>query len=90
MTQVGILEAKTRLSALVEQIEAGGEAIVITRPGRPVAKLGSLDDRPTRPRSRFGDADRVERLERLGVRLQEAHPDLVDLSWEDMKALARE
>lgn len=31
-------EAKTRLSALVAEVEAGGE-VVITRRGRPVARL---------------------------------------------------
>ncbi len=90
MPQVGILEAKTRFSALVEEIEAGGETIVITRHGRPVAKLAALNERPAEARRRFGDDDRVERLQRLGARLQEAHPEHQRLSWEDMKALARE
>lgn len=35
---VNIYEAKTRLSALVSQVEAGSE-ITIARAGRPVAKL---------------------------------------------------
>ncbi len=38
MTSVGMHEAKTRLSALVQEVEAGGE-VVITRHGRPVARL---------------------------------------------------
>jgi prevent-host-death family protein len=35
---VGMFEAKTKLSALVEEVEKGG-AVVITRHGKPVAKL---------------------------------------------------
>jgi len=38
MKSIGIYEAKSRLSELVEQAEAGQE-ITITRRGRPVAKL---------------------------------------------------
>ena len=35
---VGMFEAKTNLSALVEEVEKGGN-VVITRRGKPVAKL---------------------------------------------------
>jgi prevent-host-death family protein len=38
MAQVGMHEAKTKLSQLVERAEAG-EEIVITRNGKPVARL---------------------------------------------------
>jgi prevent-host-death family protein len=38
MTQVGMHEAKTQLSKLVERAE-GGEEIVITRRGEPAARL---------------------------------------------------
>ena len=38
MTEVGAFEAKTHLSALLDRVEAG-EEIVITRHGRPVARL---------------------------------------------------
>ncbi|MEA2182585.1 MAG: hypothetical protein QOF69_1770 [Solirubrobacteraceae bacterium] len=38
MTQIGMHEAKTRLSQLVERAEAG-EDIVIARNGKPVARL---------------------------------------------------
>jgi prevent-host-death family protein len=36
---VGIFEAKTRLSELVEQVAGGGDAVVITKRGKPVARL---------------------------------------------------
>lgn len=38
MKQVGIFEAKTNLSSLVDEVEKGQE-IVITRHGKPVARL---------------------------------------------------
>jgi prevent-host-death family protein len=49
MAEVGAFEAKTHLSRLLDQVERG-ETIVITRHGRPVARLApvggsSRDDR---------------------------------------------
>jgi prevent-host-death family protein len=41
MKMVNIYEAKTHLSRLVEEVEAGGE-VVIARSGRPVARLVPL------------------------------------------------
>lgn len=38
MASVSLYEAKSRLSALVEQVEAGQE-VIITKRGRPVAKI---------------------------------------------------
>lgn len=38
MKHVGIFEAKTHLSSLLDEVENGGE-ITITRHGKPVAKL---------------------------------------------------
>lgn len=38
MKHVGIFEAKTNLSSLIEAVEKGGE-VIITRHGKPVAKL---------------------------------------------------
>jgi prevent-host-death family protein len=38
MTQVNIHDAKTHLSRLLEQVEAG-EEVVISRAGRPIARL---------------------------------------------------
>ena len=41
MRQVNIYEAKTQLSRLIAEVEAG-EVVVIARAGRPVVKLVSL------------------------------------------------
>jgi prevent-host-death family protein len=48
MREVGVLEAKTRLSALLDEIERTGEPVVITRHGKPVARLS-----PERPRRQW-------------------------------------
>jgi prevent-host-death family protein len=38
MTEVGLFEAKTHLSRIVDRVEQG-EEIVLTRHGRPVARI---------------------------------------------------
>jgi prevent-host-death family protein len=46
MKHVGIFEAKTHLSALLEEVEKGGE-VTITRHGKPVAKLVRTTEEPS-------------------------------------------
>ena len=41
MLTVNVHEAKTRLSELLERVEAG-EVIIIARAGKPIAQLGGL------------------------------------------------
>ena len=41
MDSIGIYEAKSKLSELVEKAEAG-EVVTITRRGKPVAKIGPV------------------------------------------------
>ena len=43
MIRVGAFEAKTRFSALLEQV-AGGEEVVITKHGKPVARLVAAEN----------------------------------------------
>lgn len=51
MPTVNMLDAKTQLSKLVQQVESGEEdEIVIARNGRPVAKLVPISDRARAPR----------------------------------------
>jgi prevent-host-death family protein len=47
MKTVTVYEAKTHLSALLSEVEAGGE-VVITRHGKPVARLAPAETRITR------------------------------------------
>ncbi len=51
METVNIYEAKTRLSQLVDKA-AAGEDVVVSRNGKPVARLTRLEG--ARPRIRFG------------------------------------
>ena len=44
MKQVGIFQAKTHLSRLLEEVERGGE-VVITRHGKAVARLVRAEER---------------------------------------------
>jgi prevent-host-death family protein len=41
-TTVGAFDAKTRLSELLDQVEAG-QVVIITRHGEPIAKLSPYD-----------------------------------------------
>lgn len=52
MKQVNLYEAKTSLSALVEQA-AAGEEIIIAKHGKARARLTALTTKPRRP-PRFG------------------------------------
>jgi prevent-host-death family protein len=42
-------EAKTHLSRLLQRVESAGESIVITRSGKPVARLVPVGGEPRRP-----------------------------------------
>ncbi len=54
MKQVNLYEAKTRLSALVDEAKAGVE-IIIAKNGKPVARLVALEEtKPAAPIRRFG------------------------------------
>jgi len=57
MMTVNMLEAKTKLSKLVEAVESGAEAeVIIARNGKPAAKLVPLDA-PQRKSVRIGLLD---------------------------------
>ena len=71
--QVGIFEAKTRLSELLERVERG-EDIVITRRGAPVARLAALTGRP-----------RKIDLEQLFAEAAEARRTLPKTGWAELK-----
>ncbi|OGA68877.1 MAG: hypothetical protein A3G83_14215 [Betaproteobacteria bacterium RIFCSPLOWO2_12_FULL_68_20] len=58
MESIGIYEAKSRLSQLVERAEAGHE-VVITRHGRPAAKLVPARLRGTADRKAIMDEIRA-------------------------------
>lgn len=56
MIEVGVHEAKTTLSRLLRRV-AGGEEVLITRGGRPIARL--VPAQPPRRRTLGGDVGRL-------------------------------
>jgi len=51
MHAVGVFEAKNRLTALLDEVENGGE-VIITRRGRPIARLAPLENGFNRAKAR--------------------------------------
>ena len=87
MRHVGVLEARTNFSALVEEVENGGEAVAITRHGKPVAKLVHADAEVLAPgRRKASGAELLARLDELG---QMEPSGIASLSWEELKVIAR-
>ena len=52
-SEVGVRELHDRLSEYLERVEGGGE-ILVTRRGRPVARLSGLGERPLEDLERRG------------------------------------
>ena len=75
MHEVGAFEAKNKLSELLARAERG-EEIVITRRGRPVAKLGPVQPGFDRERSRQA----MQRIRELAKEM-----NLGPFDWEEWK-----
>jgi prevent-host-death family protein len=78
MDTVGAFDAKTNFSALLERVERG-EQIVITRRGKPVARLMPI---ATARKSKVSDAMAKLRKLRKGVTLG-------GLSWKELRDAGR-
>lgn len=84
MREVGAFEAKNKLGTLLDWVEAG-EEVLITRRGKPVARLVSAEPVFDREKARAA-ADRiraraaVEGLRRNAVKLEGG------FNWEEWKA----
>jgi len=59
MVEIGAFEAKNKLSELLQRVEHG-EEVVITRRGKPVAKLVPIASAFDRARARQAAADIIE------------------------------
>ena len=73
--EVTVHEAKTHLSRLLTEVEAGG-TVIITRRGKRVAKLESVQDRPRRV---FGS---MKGMFEIDERFFEPLPDDELQAWE--------
>lgn len=87
MREVGVLEAKTHLSALIDQVERGGEEIVITRHGRPVARLAP--PAPAISPRRLSGPELVARAIALQDRISKRSPGSDNLTWEELKEMGQ-
>ena len=82
MKHVGLFEAKTNLSSLVAEVEKGRE-IVITRHGKPVAKIVSADD-PFTPEKIARRRQAIAELREIANRLK------INATPEEIKAWINE
>jgi prevent-host-death family protein len=80
LKEIGAFEAKNTLGTLLDRVE-GGEEIIITRHGKPVARLI-----PNIARIDQGQARAA--LQRIRDRARRAH--LPKFSWAEVKALRDE
>lgn len=77
MKDVGAFEAKTKLGALLDLVERG-EEVLITRRGKPVAKLVPSTTRPDVQAA-------ADAAERIRARARSLHGDRFD--WNEWKGL---
>lgn len=84
MREVGVLEAKTRLSELLDAVEAHGETVTITRRGKPVARLVQASDQSA-PR-RLSPPEWAEKARLLRGQIARENPETATLTWEQLKA----
>lgn len=84
MRFVGVLEAKTNLSTLLDDVLASGESIIITRHGKPVARLAPEDRRRGLTAKELAGRTKAFRDR------QAPDPDWSAMSWEELKVLARD
>lgn len=82
MAEVGTLEAKNRLSSLLDEVLKGGD-VVITRHGKPVARLVPITERSSR-------AEEMRRVAEATHRLRDSiKPKGKSIPWEELKNAGR-
>ena len=79
MTEIGLFEAKTRLSELVRQVRSG-ESFVITQRGKPAAQLVPVVQKGRHDRRRIAEA----------VRRLRAMPKIEGVSHEELRSWIEE
>ena len=86
MREVGVLEAKTNLSALLDAVETDGEEIVITRHGHPIARLTRAVGAGGQQR-RLSGAELVTRFKAHQDRIRRENPEVMEVSTSDVLAM---
>ncbi|MFT4046152.1 MAG: type II toxin-antitoxin system prevent-host-death family antitoxin [Solimonas sp.] len=82
MTEVGTLEAKNRLSSLLDEVLDGGE-VIITRHGKPVAKLVAINEKAARAQEMRAVIEATRRLH------DSIKPKGKPIPWEELKNAGR-
>lgn len=85
LREVGAFEAKNTLGTLLDRVERG-EEIVITRHGKPVARLVPNTGHADQNQARAA----FERLRERARQLAKENPDRPAFDWEEMKKLRDE
>jgi prevent-host-death family protein len=83
--QVGAFEAKNTLGSLLDRVESG-EEIVITRHGKPVARLVPSSDRQDRQQAQAA----FQRIRQRAHQLAKENPGSPSFDWEEVKKLRDE
>lgn len=85
MNQVGAFQAKNTLGSLLDRVEQG-EEIVITRHGKPVARLV--------PNTKYPDQNQVQaafqKMRTRARKLAKQNPGRPAFDWEEIKKLRDE
>ncbi|MGD1064049.1 MAG: type II toxin-antitoxin system prevent-host-death family antitoxin [Terracidiphilus sp.] len=79
MTEIGLFQAKTRLSELVRLVRAG-ESFIITQRGEPAAELAPIREKVRRDSRRIAEA--VRRLREM--------PKIQGVSHEELRSWIEE
>ena len=87
MKKVALSEVKDDLSKFLRVAEK--EEVVITRHGKPLARLSTVSTSADLGAPTGGD-ELVERFRRLREQISRECPDTDSLTWEQLKAMARE
>jgi prevent-host-death family protein len=74
MSTIGAFEAKTHFSALLERVEHG-ERVIITKHGKPVARLIPINDQST-----LSKQEAIKQLKKFS-----ASHTLGDLDWKALR-----
>jgi prevent-host-death family protein len=82
LQEVGAFEAKNTLGSLLDRVERG-EEIVITRHGKPVARLVPSTGYPDQNKARAA----FERLRERARQLARENPGRPAFDWEEIKKL---
>jgi prevent-host-death family protein len=85
MKEVALYDAKNQLSALIAEVEASGEEIVITRHGKPAARLS-----PANAPKKMTPVEAAARLREIREGLAAKGLDSEPLPWETLKRWMRD